>query len=37
MTRPSFERYALALWAITMLAFLAWLILYAALEFRPSL
>jgi hypothetical protein len=37
MTRPRFERYALALWTITMLGFLGWLIVYAVLEFRPSI
>lgn len=37
MTRSSFERWALAIWAITMLGFLGWMILYAALEFRPSI
>ncbi len=34
--RRRFERYALAVWAVTMLAFLGWLLTYAALEFRPS-
>jgi hypothetical protein len=32
-----FERYALTVWAISMIAFLVWLLAYAAVEFRPSI
>lgn len=34
--RRRFERYVLTAWAVTMLAFVVWLLIYTVLEFRPS-
>ena len=33
---PRFERAALTTWTVTMVAYLVWLLAYAAVEFRPS-